>query len=155
KRPTKGGIIAIALRDNDQLIEAMIVSPNDDVMLATKNGMAIRFAQSDARSMGRDTTGVRGIKLGKDDEVIGMILADPSMCLLTACENGYEKRTPIGMGGTTADESAESDSDTVGSEQSLDDESASTEEDSAEDETAGDDAESDVGEDSGGSSSNQ
>jgi DNA gyrase subunit A len=99
KRPLKGGIIAINLRDNDALIEAMIVSPNDDVLLATRGGMAIRFAQSDARSMGRDTTGVRGVRLMKDDFVIGMILADPAMSLLTVCENGYGKRTAIGLGG--------------------------------------------------------
>jgi DNA gyrase subunit A len=61
--------------------------------------MAIRFAQSDARSMGRDTTGVRGVRLMKDDFVIGMILADPAMSLLTVCENGYGKRTAIGLGG--------------------------------------------------------
>ena len=61
RRPMKGGIIAINLRDNDALIETMIISPTDDVLLATKGGMAIRFGQADARSMGRDTTGVRGI----------------------------------------------------------------------------------------------
>ena len=122
KRPTKGGIIAINLRDNDALIEAMLVSPKDDVLLATKGGMAIRFAQSDARSMGRDTTGVRGIRLVKDDLVIGMILADPALSLLTVCENGYGKRTAIGIGGAVAEES----SDTV--ETGSDEEAAAPEE---------------------------
>lgn len=129
KRPTKGGIIAINLRDNDALIEVMIVSPSDDVLLATKGGMAIRFAQSDARSMGRDTTGVRGIKLKKDDVVIGMILADPMMSLLTVCENGYGKRTAIGAGGAALDEAAE-----------IDEEATGSEEESAEEETTADDA---------------
>ena len=122
KRPTKGGIIAINLRDNDALIEAMLVSPKDDVLLATKGGMAIRFAQSDARSMGRDTTGVRGIRLVKDDLVIGMILADPALSLLTVCENGYGQRTAIGIGGAVAEES----SDTV--ETGSDEEAAAPEE---------------------------
>jgi DNA gyrase subunit A len=137
KRPMKGGIIAINLRDNDELIEAMIVSPSDDVLLATKGGMAIRFSQADARSMGRDTTGVRGIKLVKDDVVIGMVLADPLMSLLTVCENGYGKRTPIGIGGSAAeDEAAE------GTENGD-----STEEESTEEETT---AESDESEETEG-----
>lgn len=59
--------------------------------------MAIRFSQADARAMGRNTSGVRGIKLRKDDEVIGMVVADPAMTLLTMCEKGYGKRTPFGF----------------------------------------------------------
>lgn len=98
KRPTKGGIIAINLREGDELIEAMLVSPNDSVLLATSSGMAIRFAETDARSMGRNTSGVKGIKLTKGATVVGMILADPEMSLLTVCENGYGKRTAIGVG---------------------------------------------------------
>ncbi|MBA4031926.1 MAG: DNA gyrase subunit A [Planctomyces sp.] len=96
KRPTKGGIIAINLKEGDALIEARIVGKQDDILLSTANGMAIRFAQSDARAMGRNTSGVRGIKLKKGDEVIGMVVADPQMTLLTICENGYGKRTPFG-----------------------------------------------------------
>ncbi|MEK6258243.1 MAG: DNA gyrase subunit A [Planctomycetota bacterium] len=98
KRPQKGGIIAINLREGDALIEAMLVSPGDNVLLATSGGMAIRFAESDARSMGRNTSGVKGIKLGKGSTVVGMVLADPSMSLLTVCENGFGKRTPVGTG---------------------------------------------------------
>ena len=98
KRPMKGGIIAINLREGDALIEAMIVSPGDNVLLATSGGMAIRFAESDARSMGRNTSGVKGIKLSKGSTVVGMVLADPSMSLLTVCENGFGKRTPVGTG---------------------------------------------------------
>jgi DNA gyrase subunit A len=133
KRPTKGGIIAINLRDNDALIEAMIVSPKDDVLLATRGGMSIRFAQSDARSMGRDTTGVRGIRLVKDDLVIGMILADPTMSLLTVCENGYGKRTAIGIGGAVIEGAAdETDSAEISSEEVT--EAESTDEESSVDE---------------------
>ena len=98
KRPQKGGIIAINLREGDALIEARLVSPGDNVLLATSGGMAIRFAESDARSMGRNTSGVKGIKLGKGSTVVGMVLADPSMSLLTVCEKGFGKRTPVGTG---------------------------------------------------------
>jgi len=98
-RPMKGGIIAINLREGDELIEAMIVSKSEDVLLAASNGMAIRFAQSDARAMGRNASGVRGIKLTGDTELIGMVVADPACSLLTVCENGHGKRTPFGIGG--------------------------------------------------------
>lgn len=95
-RPQKGGIIAIKLEEGDELIDVVIVSPTDDVLLATANGMSIRFAQSDARSMGRNTRGVKGIKLKKGDHVVGMVVADPEMALLSICEKGYGKRTPFG-----------------------------------------------------------
>ena len=139
KRPLKGGIIAINLRDNDALIEAMIVSPNDDVLLATRGGMAIRFAQSDARSMGRDTTGVRGVRQMKDDFVIGMILADPAMSLLTVCENGYGKRTAIGLGGPISEgpvtEGAVSDDATAGDASVGEDAAVTADEELVEDES--------------------
>jgi DNA gyrase subunit A len=60
--------------------------------------MAIRFPESDARPMGRDTSGVRGIKLGSGDRLVGMVVAEPDATLLTVCENGYGKRTPFGAG---------------------------------------------------------
>jgi len=91
------GIIAIDLRD-DTLVEARIVFPGDDVLLATANGMAIRFAEADVRAMGRAAGGVRGIKLAAEDQVIGMVVADAQHSLLTVCENGYGKRTPFGSG---------------------------------------------------------
>lgn len=96
-RPQRGGIIAIRLDENDQLIDVAIVSPGEDLLLATANGMAIRFAQSDARSMGRNTRGVKGISLKKGDSVVGMVVANPEMDLLSVCENGYGKRTPFGV----------------------------------------------------------
>src|SRR5262249_35637648 len=68
----------------------------DEVLLCTRNGLAIRFDQADARPMGRNTRGVKGISLQKDDEVVGMVVADPDGFLLTVCENGYGKRTPFG-----------------------------------------------------------
>jgi DNA gyrase subunit A len=95
-RPKQGGIIGIALEEGDVLMSVVLTKPGDEVVLSTKQGMAIRFAQSDAREMGRNTKGVRGIKVGEGDEVVGMVVADPDGFLLTVCENGYGKRTPFG-----------------------------------------------------------
>jgi DNA gyrase subunit A len=95
-RPKKGGIIAIKLRDDDELVDVVVTKPGDEVVLATAKGMAIRFAESDARPMGRNTSGVKGIKLGAGDELVGMVVAEPNATLLTACENGYGKRTSFG-----------------------------------------------------------
>lgn len=96
-RPQKGGIIAIKLEEGDELIDVVIVTKTDDVLLATADGKSIRFSQSDARSMGRNTRGVKGIKLSKGDQVVGMVVANPNMDLLTLCEKGYGKRTPFGF----------------------------------------------------------
>jgi DNA gyrase subunit A len=104
-RPMKGGIIAIKLDEGDELIDVRIVSGDDDVVLATQNGMSIRFSHHDARPMGRATRGVRGISLAAGDAVVGLVVADPQMTLLTVCENGYGKRTPFGPG--IADEAEE------------------------------------------------
>ena len=95
-RPMKGGIIAIKLDEGDELVDVRIVSAGDDVVLATRKGMSIRFSQEDARAMGRATRGVKGITLSASDAVVGMVVADPEMTLLTVCENGYGKRTPFG-----------------------------------------------------------
>jgi DNA gyrase subunit A len=65
-------------------------------VVATATGMAIRFNEADARPMGRNTSGVKGISLTKDDQLVGMVVADPDATLLTACLNGYGKRTPFG-----------------------------------------------------------
>jgi DNA gyrase subunit A len=97
RRRTKG-LIAVKLREGDELVDAVITKPGDELVLATAKGMAIRFPESDARPMGRDTSGVRGIKLGAGDRLVGMVVADPDTTLLTVCENGYGKRTPFGVG---------------------------------------------------------
>jgi DNA gyrase subunit A len=76
----------------------VITKPGDELVLATAKGMAIRFPESDARPMGRDTSGVRGIKLGGGDRLVGMVVAEPDATLLTVCANGYGKRTPFGAG---------------------------------------------------------
>ena len=97
RRRTKG-LIAVKLREGDELIGAVVTRPGDELVLATAKGMAIRFPESDARPMGRDTSGVRGIKLGKGDQLVGIVVADPEATLLTVCAKGYGKRTPFGAG---------------------------------------------------------
>jgi DNA gyrase subunit A len=96
RRPLKSGIIAIKLREGDELVDVVVTGPGDEVVLATASGMAIRFPQSDARPMGRNASGVKGIRLSSGDLVVGMVVADPEAELLTACANGYGKRTPFG-----------------------------------------------------------
>jgi DNA gyrase subunit A len=95
-RPLKTGLIAIKLREGDELVDVAVAKTGDEILLATTGGMAIRFDQADARSMGRNTSGVKGISLGKGQRVVGMIVADPESTLLTVCEKGYGKRTPLG-----------------------------------------------------------
>lgn len=101
-RPKSGGIIAIKLRDGDELVDVSITKPGDEILLATAKGMAIRFPESDARPMGRNTSGVKGISLRKGDYVVGMVVTDPQACLLTVCAKGYGKRTPFGPNASVA-----------------------------------------------------
>jgi DNA gyrase subunit A len=95
-RPKSGGIIGISLDEGDTLMDVVLTRAGDQVILSTRQGMAIRFDEADARAMGRNTRGVRGIDLREGDEVIGLVVADPEGYLLTVCENGYGKRTPFG-----------------------------------------------------------
>ena len=97
-RPMRGGIIALKLGEQDELIGAAIVRSDDEILLATRSGYAIRFAESDVRAMGRVAHGVRGISLRAGDEVVAMTVVDPEGTLLTICANGYGKRTPFGPG---------------------------------------------------------
>jgi len=103
-RPMKGGIIAIRLDEGDSLVDVRIVEGDQDLVLSTSSGMAIRFNHEDARPLGRATRGVKGINLAKDDIVVGMVVADPERTLLSICEFGYGKRTPFGPADVTADE---------------------------------------------------
>ena len=95
-RPRSNGIIAIKLREGDEIIDVLVAKKGDEIVLSTANGMAIRFRESDARPMGRNTSGVKGISLIDGDSVVGMVVADPEATLLTACEKGYGKRTTFG-----------------------------------------------------------
>jgi DNA gyrase subunit A len=108
-RPKSGGIIGIHLEEGDTLIDVVLTRPGDEVVLSTRQGMAIRFDEADARAMGRNTRGVKGINLQESDQVVGMVVTDPEGFLLTVCENGYGKRTPFGanIAGEGASESEE------------------------------------------------
>jgi DNA gyrase subunit A len=91
--PRSAGIIAIQVDDDDRLIAVEETDGSKQLMLGSRNGMAIRFSEADARPMGRSAYGVRGMQLREGDEVVGMsVIADDSF-VLTVCENGYGKRT--------------------------------------------------------------
>ncbi len=96
RRPMKRGIIAIKLRDGDELVDVVVARQGEEVLLATADGMAIRFQQDDLRAMGRNASGVKGVSLTGSDRLVGMVVADPEASLLTACEYGYGKRTKFG-----------------------------------------------------------
>src|SRR3954454_14742598 len=90
------GIIAINIRDDDELVAVRRVDPGDEILMVSRAGLAVRFAEADARSMGRDTSGVRGMDVAADDNhVIAMDVARPGQDLLVVTENGYGKRTSI------------------------------------------------------------
>jgi len=89
----KGGIIAIGIEQNDNLIEARLTSGSSEAVIITREGMSIRFEESDVRSMGRPATGVRGINLEKDDHVVALAVVDSTATLLVAGEHGIGKRT--------------------------------------------------------------
>jgi len=94
-RPRRGGIIAVNLRDGDELIDAAITNGTQDIVLAKKNGRSIRFHESKVRPMGRAATGVKGTTLVGDDEVVGMVVVGAGATLLTVTENGFGKRSPL------------------------------------------------------------
>ena len=93
----RNGLIAINLQEDDALRSAKIIGENDEIILVTKQGQSIRFKHNDVRAMGRTASGVRGIRLAKDDEVIGMSIVQQKHNghLLIVTENGYGKRTKI------------------------------------------------------------
>ena len=90
------GLNAINIREGDELIDVQIAEPGNEVILASRSGKAIRFTESDTRPMGRATEGVRGIKMKKGDEVVGMVVVRrPDVSLLVVAEKGMGKRSPI------------------------------------------------------------
>lgn len=91
--PRRKGIVAMKVPDNDALIATLLTSGQDEILLVTRNGMGVKFKETDVREMGRNAAGVRGIKLSKDDEVIGAVVCSPNSSLLTIFDNGYGKRT--------------------------------------------------------------
>jgi DNA gyrase subunit A len=94
--PRKAGIIAVGLDEGDYLIGVAVTEGSHDIMLFSNGGKAVRFDENDVRSMGRGARGVRGMKLGKDQNVISLLVAEnEQQSVLTATENGYGKRTNI------------------------------------------------------------
>ncbi len=89
------GIIAIKIRDEDELLAVRAVEEGEEIIMVSRGGLTVRFAESDARAMGRDTTGVRGMDVGSSGQVIAMDVARDDMDLLVVTENGYGKRTLI------------------------------------------------------------
>lgn len=91
----KGGLNAVNLRENDELISVFVTDGTKNIFVGTHNGMGIRFDENDVRPMGRGATGVRAIKLKDDDYVVSAAAVDESLKLLNVTENGYGKRTDI------------------------------------------------------------
>ncbi|MBP1670875.1 MAG: gyrA [Bacteroidetes bacterium] len=100
-RPRVNGVNAITIRENDELLEAVLTNGNSEILLAARNGKCVRFNEKDVRAIGRTASGVRGINIGDDDEVIGMICVDyqtedmESKHILVVSENGYGKRSNL------------------------------------------------------------
>ena len=94
--PRSTGIIAIDLNKGDELIEAQCTSGKDNILIATRGGMAIRFPEKDVRPMGRTARGVIGIRLSDEDYVVGVSVAHEDRTVLSVTENGYGKRTKVG-----------------------------------------------------------
>ncbi|GAE93824.1 DNA gyrase subunit A [Gracilibacillus boraciitolerans JCM 21714] len=90
----KGGLIAVNLREEDELISVRLTDGHKDILIGTKNGYVIRFEETQIRSMGRTAAGVKGISLREDDEVISMEFIEEDQYVLNVTENGYGKRTP-------------------------------------------------------------
>ena len=93
--PRTTGIKAIKIEDGDELMDVQVTSGTNDVVLATRHGLSIRFHEQDVREMGRDTTGVKGIELGPRDQVIGMVVIKREANLLVVTEKGMGKCSPI------------------------------------------------------------
>jgi DNA gyrase subunit A len=95
--PRTGGVIAVNLREGDELVGAALIDPEQDLLLVTRKAMSIRFKADDAtlRPMGRATEGVRGISLGSDDSLLSMMVVEEGVDVLVATERGFAKRTGI------------------------------------------------------------
>lgn len=91
----KGGLAAVTLRENDELIDVRLTDGDKDIILVTRNGMSIRFQESDVRPLGRVSQGVNGISLSEGDYVVGMGTSMPDSTLLVVTENGFGKRTEL------------------------------------------------------------
>ena len=93
--PRRNGIVALNILEGDALIGALLTDGDNDIVIASRDGQAVRFHESEVRPQGRGTQGVRGIRLGEDDRVVGMLASGRDTTLLSVTENGYGKRTDI------------------------------------------------------------
>ena len=93
--PRAGGIIAMDVEEGDAVIAVQVSDGGSEIFIGTRNGMAIRFRETDVRSMGRTAGGVRGIELREDDEVVAMEVLEPGGTILSVTEQGYGKRTGL------------------------------------------------------------
>ena len=96
-RPRANGIIAIDIKDNDELISTEITDGNNEIMLFTQSGKSIKFDENKVRSVGRSASGVKGINLAENDKVISMIIPKDDANVLIATENGFGKQTPVNL----------------------------------------------------------
>jgi DNA gyrase subunit A len=92
----QNGLIAVTLRESDELVRVLATSDGEDIVLVSNQGQAIRFSGSDVRPMGRSAAGVRGMKLRDDDYVVACDIVRPGADLLVVTDQGYGKRTPVG-----------------------------------------------------------
>ncbi|WP_462272798.1 DNA gyrase subunit A [Methanohalophilus sp.] len=93
--PRRAGIIAISLKEGDELVNVLQTDGNQDIMLASRYGKALRISEEDVRVMGRTARGVRGMKLAGEDVIVSLDVVDSDATLLTVTENGFGKRTPF------------------------------------------------------------
>jgi DNA gyrase subunit A len=93
--PRPSGIIALSVEDGDQLIDAVLTSGEDELLIGTESGMAIHFSEKDARPMGRTAYGVKGIELDEGDAVVSLQVVRAGGTVLTVTRNGYGKRTTL------------------------------------------------------------
>ncbi len=91
----RDGLIALNLRDGDELVRVIVSGGNDDIFMVSRKGMTIRFNEDDVRPMGRAAAGVRGMKLRPDDEVVSVDVARDDVAILIVTESGYGKRTQL------------------------------------------------------------
>lgn len=95
RRPMRRGKIALTIREDDEILGAVLTNGKSDIIFVTREGMAVRFLEQDVRSMGRTAAGVRGMRLGAKDEVVSVDVVQKDKALLVVTENGYGKRTAV------------------------------------------------------------
>jgi DNA gyrase subunit A len=95
-RPIRRGKIALSIRENDEIVSAVLINGTNDILLFSREGLTVRFHETDVRPMGRSAAGVRGMRLAEKDEVVGVVVLDQESetSILTVTENGYGKRSP-------------------------------------------------------------